>query len=265
MRTPEPSTVICEDRNFEEWHRGHPWCAVWVLRTEQAEVVELVARARAKLAPWLLPRYARQPHVTLAYRGLMAAGEAAESVNAEALEHLPAYAEFGVAQLRADVRALQAAQLSAWTLQLQGSGSFSTVPYWSVLPDADLLRAHDVLAAQAQVSAEQYPGWRYVPHVTLGHFACQVPLAEVEATLRSVIDSEVAYQLQVHELWLARYRTEDIAGSLSFEGCFDLRTQRYRSQPGALLPLEAWPSRDETKTPNGAEQLGDGIKQPLKS
>lgn len=233
MSLPEPSTEICEDRDFVEWHRGHPWCAVWVLRTEHAEVQAQVARVRQQLAPWLLARYARQPHVTLAYRGLMAA-----TPSVCAAEHLPMHVEFGVQQLRADVHALQTAQLPVLTVQLQGAGSFATVPYLGVAASADLLRVHEVLAAQTP-ALDAYPGWRYVPHVTLGHYACRLPLSTVEATLRRAMPSEARWRMPVQQLWLARYRTDDIAGPLYFEGCFDLRTQRYRAQPGALLAWES--------------------------
>lgn len=229
----QPTTEICEDRDFVEWHRGLPWCAVWVLRTEQAAVTAQVARARGGLAPWLLPRYARQPHVTLAYRGLMAGALVAPKAD-KGIES--AHAEFGVQQLRADVRALQAAQLQVLSLQLKGAGSFSTVPYLAVLPHAGLQRVHEVLAAQLP-AADMYTDWQYVPHVTVGHYAQRLPLATVEDALRRVVPPEAVCELPVTQLWLARYRTEDIAGPLSFEGCFDLRTQCYFAQPGALLSL----------------------------
>ena len=64
-------TEVCEDRDFAEWHQGRPWCGVWVVRAEAPRVQALVQVARSALRPWLLPRYARQPHITLAYRGLM--------------------------------------------------------------------------------------------------------------------------------------------------------------------------------------------------
>lgn len=218
-----PSTVYtqaCEDRDFAEWHRGCPWCAVWLLRVEQPEVVAMVAQARAHLAPCLLPRYARQPHITLAYRGLMAA------------EGAWPHAEFGAQQLQADVRALQAAQLQPFALRLQGVGSFSTVPYLAVASPAPagLGAAHEALAAHAP-----YPGWRYVPHLTLGHYGAAWPLATVLAQLQKGVPPAWHCEVEVSALWLARYRTDDIAGRLHFEGRFDLRTQSYQAEPGALM------------------------------
>ena len=215
-------TEACEDRDFVEWHRGCPWCAVWLVRVEDDEVAAHMAQARASLQPWLLPRYARQPHVTLAYRGLLA-GEGGHAA-----------AVFGAAQLCADVQALQAAQLQPFTLQLSGVGSFSTVPYLAVSPHEGLLAAHDALLAQAP-----YPDWRYVPHVTVGHYARRVPLSTVLEPLQRSVPAVWSWLTPVTQLWLARYRTHDIAGPLSFEGYFDLNTQTYHVQPDACLGAEA--------------------------
>lgn len=220
MLSPSPlTTQACEDRDFAEWHGGCPWCAVWLLRADLPAVEAALQQARAALAPWMLPRYARQPHVTLAYRGLMAGDQA------------HARSEFGAAQLQRDVQALQAAALAPFALQLQGWGSFTTVPYLAVTPQPVLQQTHAVLMAQTP-----YPDWQYVPHVTLGHYACALPVPTVLETLEAKV-GPLAVMLPVTALWLARYRTHDIAGTLSFEGCFDLHTQRYQAAPGALLPL----------------------------
>ena len=205
-------TQVCEDRDFAEWHGGCPWCAVWVLRVDSLEVDARVARARQRLAPWLLPRYERQPHITLAYRGLMAEQGGAE---------------FAAAQLQADVLALKHAQLQPFTARLRGIGSFSTVPYFSVEADTPLQEAHEALA-----SAQPYVGWHYVPHVTLGHYSRQVPMATVMTAWQA---AEPDLDVAVNALWLARYRTHDIAGPLSYEGRFDLQTQTHQAQPDALL------------------------------
>lgn len=221
MNQPAPfplETQACEDRDFAEWHRGCPWCAVWLLRAETPAVQQQLGRARAALGPWLLPRYARQPHVTLAYRGLMAGSEPHP------------HAEFGRPQWQRDVQALQAAKLQPFVLEMGGVGSFTTVPYLAVAPSPALAQLHEVLAAQAP-----YPDWRYVPHVTIGHYAQQLPMPQVMAQLQGSGVGDPAVQLPVQALWLARYRTQDIAGSLHFEGHFDLRTQAFEAQPGALL------------------------------
>ena len=211
-------TQACEDCDFVEWHQGCPWCAVWVLRVDVPQLEQWVASARGAMAPWLLPRYARQPHVTVAYRGLMD-GPVAHCA-----------AEFGALQWQQDVQTLQAAATAPWVLQLGGVGSFSTVPYIGVMLDGTLQHVQRVLAA-----SQDEQGWQYVPHVTLGHFSQQVPMTQVMQPLRDCGVGDAILQIPVEALWLARYRTEDIAGPLHFEGCFDLRTQTYQAQPGALL------------------------------
>lgn len=211
-------TEVCEDRDFAEWHQGRPWCAVWVVRAEAPRVQALVQVARSALRPWLLPRYARQPHITLAYRGLMPR-DAADT-----------QAEFGLPQLLADVQALQAAQLPPFAWQLQGVGSFSTVPYLALSHSPALHIAHEALMARTP-----YPGWHYVPHITLGHYGRRLPLAEALQALQSSVPDGPLHAAQADALWLARYRSSDIAGPLYFEGRFDLATQQYVAEPEALL------------------------------
>ena len=211
-------TEVCEDRDFAEWHQGRPWCGVWVVRAEAPRVQALVQVARSALRPWLLPRYARQPHITLAYRGLMPR-DAADT-----------QAEFGLPQLRADVQALQAAQLPPFAWQLQGVGSFSTVPYLALSHSPALHIAHEALMARMP-----YPGWHYVPHITLGHYGRRLPLAEALQALQSSVPDGPLHAAQADALWLARYRSSDIAGPLYFEGRFDLATQQYVAEPEALL------------------------------
>ena len=211
-------TEACEDRDFAEWHQGRPWCAVWVVRAEAPRVQALVQVARSVLRPWLLPRYARQPHITLAYRGLMPR-DAADT-----------QAEFGLPQLLADVQALQAAQLPPFAWQLQGVGSFSTVPYLALSHSPALHIAHEALMARMP-----YPGWHYVPHITLGHYGRRLPLADALQALQSSVPDGPLHAAQADALWLARYRSSDIAGPLYFEGRFDLATQQYVAEPEALL------------------------------
>ena len=214
MQSFPDQTQACEDRNFVEWHRGCLWCAVWVLRVDVPGVDAWVAQARDRLAPWLLPRYERQPHITLAYRGLMPA-------------------EFVQAQQHADVRALQQAQLSPFAVRIQGTGSFSTVPYLGVDASTMLLQAHAALVATAP-----YPDWQYVPHVTLGHYGCQVPMEMVLPALQAASAAiHAPVDVAVDALWLARYRTDDIAGPLSYEGRFDLQTQTYQANSEALISV----------------------------
>lgn len=213
-------TQACEDRDFAEWHQGCAWCAVWVLWLRAPALAQRVQRARQALGPRLWPGYARQPHVTVAYRGLMAQGAG------------PAAATFGVAQLRADIARLQHAPAWPRVLRVQGSGSFTTVPYLGLdVADAAALQP----LHKALVPEPPAPAWHYVPHVTLGHYAQSVPMAPVLHTLQAALAGLAPLACAAPQLWLVRYRTHAIAGPLVAEGCLDLATRRYTALPGALL------------------------------
>ncbi|MBF6629751.1 MAG: 2'-5' RNA ligase family protein [Comamonas sp.] len=211
-------TQPCEDRDFVDWHRGCPWCAVWLVWLGAPQWQARVEQARSALQPWLLPRYARQPHISLAYRGLMCGAQTHSA------------AEFGRAQLRADIACLHSLQLAPWEIRVQGSDSFSTVPYLAASDAGSLQAVHQALTPHMPA-----PDWRYVPHVTLGHYAQAVPMADMVRTLQSAVHGQAPMVETVQQLWLARYRTHDIAGPLALEGCWDLRSQCYVPQPGALL------------------------------
>lgn len=221
-------TQACEDRDFQEWHQGCPWCAVWVVRLDIPPVQTMLHNARARMLSHLLPHYARQAHITVAYRGLMAGAQ----------PH--ANAAFASAHLQRDIACLQASAVAPFNLQLQGAGSFSTVPYLGVAAQPALHALHDALSVDAP-----YPGWEYVPHVTIGHYGVRIAMQKALQPLQSLLGSGVWWHGEIDTLWLARYRTHDIAGALSFEGRFDLRTQTYDAHPGALLHADLYASGDE--------------------
>jgi 2'-5' RNA ligase len=218
MQESEALSQPCEDRDFAEWHQGCPWCAVWVVMLEGRDLERWVWQARSMLGDALLPRHARQPHITLAYRGLCGGGD----------EH--AAREYDRLALRADVAMLQSLRLRTFTVQITGAGSFTTVPYLGVGQGQECLQQLHA----ALVPAEPASGWRYVPHVTLGHYARRLSLREtVDKLLALTRDLPV---LEVKQLALARYAAADIAGPLTLEGVFELDTGRYVAAPGALWP-----------------------------
>lgn len=224
MRPAALVSLPCEDRDFAEWHRGRPWCAVWVACADVPQVAAAVAHGRWALASALLARHARQPHITLAYRGLCGDGAAQAGP-----------AEFGRAELLADIARLQAARGAPFAVQVQGVASFTTVPYLAVRAGARSLAYWHAVLGGASVA-----GWRYVPHVTLGHYAVAMPLRQAVARLRSAGVARQPMPVQVRALALVRYASHDIAGPLQPEGVFDLRTGRYAPAPGALFDdLEA--------------------------
>lgn len=216
MQESEAFSQPCEDRDFAEWHQGCPWCAVWVVMLQGHGLESVLQQARSRLGDDLLPRHARQPHITLAYRGLCGGGD----------EH--AAREYDRLALRADVAMLQSLRLRPFAMQIAGAGSFTTVPYLGVGEGKECLQQLHA----ALVPAEPAPGWRYVPHVTLGHYARRLPLREVVDKLLALTrDLPV---IEVRQLALVRYAAADIAGPLQLEGVFELDTGRYVAAPGAL-------------------------------
>ncbi|MBV8250810.1 MAG: 2'-5' RNA ligase family protein [Comamonas sp.] len=204
----------CEDRDFAEWHQSCPWSAVWVVMLEDRAMAQAVAEGRRRLGAALLPRYERQPHISVAYRGLCQGGTAhpAQEYDRRALED--------------DVALLQALRPPPFALQIAGAGSFTTVPYLAVgTGSAELQRLHGALVPQPPA-----PGWRYVPHLTLGHYARRLPVREAVARIADLDPPG----FRVTQLALARYATADIAGALTMEGVFDLEAGRYTPASTAL-------------------------------
>jgi 2'-5' RNA ligase len=220
MDAPPPAwTQACEDRDFVEWHGGLPWCAVWVVMLEDAALAGRMAQARQALGDWLLPRYARQPHISVAFRGLMGAA------------HHPR-TQMHATQLQRDIACLQQLKVPPWHVTVAGVDSFSTVPYLAVPADAHLAQLHAALEHPAPGAPRPY-----VPHVTLGHYAVRRPFNAAVGALERALHGSPALMLPVTQLSLVRYRSADIAGPLAVEGVFDLAQQRYVPSPQALLSL----------------------------
>lgn len=201
MTDPGGNTVATDDRDFPEWHGGIPHAYVWGFLLDCP-----VAAAREALGEVLLPRYERQPHLTVAYAGL--AGR-----------------EFDAARLDADLAALRPLCRGPVELSALSWSSFAAAPMLEISatwPHA----AHRALAAGLP--------WRllepYVPHVTVGFYRTEVPLAEPLAALAPVPVPPRGWQPEC--LQLLRYDTSDIAGPLTVVGELDLTGGDFRSAPG---------------------------------
>lgn len=185
-------TVACEDRDHPEWHRGIDRAYLWGFLVDMD-----LAPARAALAGLLLPRYERQPHVTLAYCGL-------------------AEMEFDDARLAADLARLRRAADGPVGLRPVGWGSFLGSPMLEVTGDW-LQGAHALLAGEDEVRRLR----PYRPHITLGFYSGRWPVARVLDALAAVPPPGGWHVEQLH---LLSYATRDIAGELHVEGRFDLAT-----------------------------------------
>lgn len=198
------STLPWVDRDFPEWHGGCEHAMVWTLEVDCAQVRAEVAATRDLLGSLLLPRYERQPHITVAFGGLV------PRAGARPADHI-----YSTAELRADLTRLAALQTSPLCVRIPARDTFSTAPYLAVDCEA-LMPLHRAL------TVGRPSGIAYTPHVTVGHYGVAVPIAEVER--RFGLAPAPSLSLRVSELTLARYETRDIAGALTPVGRFALDT-----------------------------------------
>ena len=191
------------DRDFTEWHGGCSRALVWALDVDTPAVRGHVAEAAARLDGLLLARYARQPHVTLAYAGLVPEPGAT-----------PSEPPYGDARRRRDVAMLETSGVRPFQLSIGGWGTFPMAPYLDATA-VEVARLQTVLASPTDH-----------PHVTLGLYAVEVEMAEVEARMAGF--SPPPMTLTVDEVALMSYATDDIAGPLTTVGTLSLADGAWR-------------------------------------
>ena len=172
---------------------------VWAVDADVDAVRAAVGEARRRLADVLLPRYNRQPHVTVAYAGL------APSPGAR-----PGEEPYGPGRLASDVAALRRLAAGPFTVRVAGLGSFPMVPYLAA-EAPELHAAHRAFAVG---------GGGYVPHVTVGHYSVSRPLTDIAARVDGW--APPAVEVEVREWLLLAYETHDIAGPLTTLGRLSL-------------------------------------------
>ena len=202
-------TIACEDRDFPEWHGGRTHALVWALLLDDADTRLCIDDARRRLGGLVLPRYERQPHVSVAFAGL------AEEPG------LPGY---GQDELAADLERIRPLLEGPVEMRAARWGSFPMVPYLGVQADW-LHRARAALDRQA-VEVHEMP---YVPHVTVGHWRGRWSRETVMGRLGQ---SPPVRSWQVRELSLLRYESVDIAGPLETVGSLDLTNGHWSSATG---------------------------------
>lgn len=206
-------TLACEDRDFVEWHGGLSHAVAWALELDHPDVRRMIAAARARLEGYLLRGYLRQPHVTLAFGGLVGDGEG----------------EYGQTRLDSDIRVLRRLAAGPVTLRADGWGTFPMVPHLA-LADDWLPHAHAVLTNDAP---EEH-AMEFRPHVSVGHYSGRWPLEE---PLELLAEVPAAGEWVVPELSLVRFQTSRIAGPLQVVGRLDLATGAWTMiTPGWLQP-----------------------------
>lgn len=200
----EPSTIACRDEDFTRWHGGCRLAALWAIDVDGAQMREAVQTVRNRWADVLLTRYERQPHVTLAYRGL---------IPHEGCR--PRDMLFTATQLERDVEALRSASVGGFTLRSGQWATFPMVPYLMVGVAPELAVLHEALGG----------GDDYVPHVTAGQYSVSVPIAEVAA--RAAGWAPPSVEVEVASVALMTYETHDVSGPLTVVGRFDLESRQW--------------------------------------
>jgi len=174
-----------------------------VLDIDDEPARALVAAGRRRLGGMLLPRYERQPHVTVAFVGLAD--------------------EDAWRRVDSDVAVLRELCTGPVTMRATCWGTFPMVPHL-VLACEWLVRANHALTDDAPPEHAM----DYVSHLTIGHYAGVWPQSEPLARL---CDLGTVGAWTCGELHLVRFATADIAGPLEVVGRLDLTTGAWRSTP----------------------------------
>lgn len=188
-----------QDRDFVEWHGGCTTALVWALDVDTPAMRAQVVAARERMGDLLLPRYRRQPHVTIAFAGLVPEPGAT-----------PSGRTYPAAALEADLALLRASGLMPMTARVHGWSTFEMAPYLGVsAPGAARLR--ELLWGDAS---------GYVPHVTTGFYATDTSEAEVAERMAGWDAPTLTFDID--HLTLFSYETADIAGPLTVHGRLNL-------------------------------------------
>lgn len=180
-----------------QWAAGRPAYAVWLALIDDESVLARVAEVAQALAPWCLPGYLRQPHITIAAAGFPT--------------DLPVGDEdYGVTSFTENVASLQALAMPAFDIQVGGANSFGTAPYLEVYDVTEGLRT-----LQGQLCAWTRAGKSmcYLPHITVGMYQDDTAFAPVHAALTPWRELP-ALTLPVRELTLAVYAPAHLDGGL---------------------------------------------------
>jgi 2'-5' RNA ligase len=224
----EAFTLRNERRDFPEWHLGRPDYALWALEFDSTAIAARMAAAQRHLAPWLLDGYVRQAHITLSLCGFPSA--------------LPRHADdFGPAQLRAQLAALQQVRPLPFAIAIGGLATFSSVPYLTVqAAGATLQTLRACLAAPSALAAPD----RYVPHVTVGLYADAWPMPAVQQSLDAFAMCEPGCEdvsARVSGVSLLAYTATEIGGRLRCLASYDFESGALHCKPGfPFAPANVW-------------------------
>lgn len=195
--------------DWSVWHRGRTFAAAWVMLLP-APADHLVAEARRRLGDLIWPDFARQPHVTVRFAGLLAE------------RGLPGHDESSLAR---DLDALSGVLDGPVEITTTVWGTFPTTPHLGV-EGQWLHRAHAALPADG----DDLPAYR--PHLSVGSHRHRVPITQV---LESLGEAPEPVTWTLGRLHFVRYRAVEFDGPLEVIGHVDLTDGRFvtaASSPG---------------------------------
>jgi len=215
-------TVASVRKDFVDWRLGRKRYAVWAIRLDLPSLCAANARMRRHLANYLLPRYDRQPHITLRICGFLGPDKGLGD------DYTPV--TFG-----AQIEFLERALLRPFSITIGSPGTFPSAAYFSVRDDkGGIARIRQALVGDGP-GEKDFP---YVPHVTFGLYRGRFRIAEVLQRMYSCPDP-ISAQFKINELVLMTYQASVITGPLTACCEFDLEQQRLRildaSAMGVLL------------------------------
>lgn len=207
-------TIASVHADFPEWHRGRPCYALWAIDVDIPAIRAASDGLRGHLADFLLPGYRRQPHVTLHLCGFPGSVGLAD--------------DYSPAALARQVAALTTAAPCPFAIDLGAAATFTSAAYLAVGDrEGGIAALRQALGGGGAAEG----GFPYVPHVTVGFYRREFPLAEVLAAL-AAWPGPGSLSLAVDRLTLMSYRSGVIAGELAAVGDFHLASGRFHWRDG---------------------------------
>lgn len=200
-----PRTLPFEPRDYPEWHRGRTTYGVWMVDADIAPLRARVARARDHL-DGVLTAHQRQPHVTLFVCGFCADRPMSDD-------------DFTPAMLARQRRALEAAAVAPFELEIGGLASFDSAVFLEVR-DPDHCLA-PIRAALAHGQGEVCPHEVYTPHLTVGLYRDAFDKPAVTRRLAAFAE-DAPLRLAVTGLHFAVYPAQHPCGLLETREVFPL-------------------------------------------
>jgi 2'-5' RNA ligase len=212
-------TLASRHQDFVDWRRGRTRYALWAI--DAPGQLTAVACMRRHLADYLLPGDQRQPHITLRVCGFPGAAPGLGD-------------DFTPDALQAQIKALESARLSPFTIEIGAPETFTSSPFLSVLdPAGSIARVRRALGGEG-ISSEGLGEQDFVPHLTVGLYRGRFSLTGVRQRMRSCPGLKNA-PLAVRALTLMTYEAAVISGPLSTVAEFDLERQAWRVVDAAAM------------------------------